>query len=522
MPGAIATPHELATRAGWEAFEAGGNAIDAALAAATTLTVVFPHQCALGGDLFALVGRADGKTFSVNGSGALPTAVDVEEYRSRFTEIPGVGPYSITVPGLLSAWARIAELGGSLGFAEILAPAIRAAADGVKVSPSLAAGIQWRREVLLRDKGMAELFVPKGRPLIAGERLKQPALQVTLETIAADGVSSFYRGSVGQRLVSALQGQGSPLTMEDLAAHQTEINDPLGFDYGNHRLLTSPPNSQGFVLLESIAGMMGLGIELDASSKSSRYILHAAMLAAEDRDLYLGDPNHVSVPLDTLLDDALLGERLRERLHRKRPEFEIHNGSAAHGDTVAICAMDSDGMAVSLIQSVYQTFGAGFLDSETGIIVHNRARGFSLTRGAANELIPGTRPPHTLMPLLAYRDGMAVASLGTMGGRAQAQILLQVLAGALDLTTSIVETLAAPRWVFGGNDMGFDYPTIAIEADAVAELDDLLQTDGFKVERVEPQNENMGHANVVRIREDGRFEAAADSRSDGLALVHAY
>ena len=519
MPGAIATPHELATRAGREAFDTGGNAIDAALAAAATLTVVFPHQCALGGDLFALVGRPDGKTVSVNGSGALPAAVDVEEYRSRFSEIPGFGPYSITVPGLLSAWAEIAELGASLEFTELLAPAIRAAADGVRVSPSLAAGIQWRREVLLQDKGMAELFVPAGNPLKEADLLKQPALRVTLETIAEDGVSSFYKGSVGQTLVSALQSLGSPLTMNDLAAHQTEIGDPLSFDYGDHRLLTSPPNSQGFVLLESIAGLAGLGIGLDSSSEIAPYNLHAAMLAAEDRDQYLGDPNRVSAPLATLLDEALLGARLRERLHRKRPEIELHRSLAAHGDTVAVCAMDSDGMAVSLIQSVFQTFGAGMLDPETGIIMHNRARGFSLTRGAANELIPGTRPAHTLMPLLAYRDGKAVASLGTMGGRAQAQILLQVLAGALNLKATLAETLAAPRWIFGAQDMGFDYPTIAVEADGVPELDDLLQTEGFTVERVQPQNENMGHANVVRLQDDGRFEAAADSRSDGLALV---
>jgi gamma-glutamyltranspeptidase/glutathione hydrolase len=520
MSGAIATPHILATRAGKEAFDAGGNAIDAALAAAATLTVVFPHQCALGGDLFALINRPDGKTFSVNGSGALPAAVDAEEYRSRFSQIPESGPYSITVPGLLCAWERIAELGGILNFSEIFSPAIRAAADGVKVSPSLAAGIQWRRKILLQDKGMAELFLPKGKPLIEGTLFVQPALQVTLETIAAEGVSSFYKGSVGEKLVSALQSQGSPLTMDDLAAHQTEINDPLSFDYGDLSILTSPPNSQGFVLLESIAGLAELGIELGASINSAPYKLHAAMMAAEDRDRYLGDPNHVSVPLSTLLDKALLGERLRQRLHQNRSEFGKYHYSRANGDTVAICTMDSDGMAVSLIQSVYQTFGAGILDSETGIIMHNRARGFSLTRGAPNELIPGTRPAHTLMPVLVCRDGNPIASLGTMGGKAQPQILLQILAGALDLTTSIAHTLAAPRWVFGSMDMGFDYPTIAIEDDAVSELSELLQTDGFEIARVEPQNEIMGHSNVVRLHEDGKFEASADPRSDGLALIH--
>jgi gamma-glutamyltranspeptidase len=520
MSGAIATPHELATRAGYEAFAAGGNAIDAALAAAATLTVVFPHQCALGGALFALINLPDGKTFSVNGSGALPAAVDVDEYRARFAEVPDSGPESITVPGLLRAWERMAKLGGSLGFAELLAPAIRAAADGVRVSPSLAAGILWRRETLLRDKGIADLFVPNGKPLIEGDLLKQPALQITLETIAAMGVASFYEGSVGEKLVSALRGLGSPLTMDDLAAHETEINDPLSLEYGDLSLLTSPPNSQGFVLLESIAGLAGLGIGLEASSNNAPYMLQASMLAAEDRDQYLGDPNNVSVPLATLLDESLLAERLSQRLGQKQSEHHKHYNTAANGDTVAICAMDSDGMAVSLIQSVYQTFGAGILEAETGIIMHNRARGFSLTQGAANELIPGTRPAHTLMPLLAYRDGKAIASLGTMGGRAQAQILLQIVEGVLNVATSIATTLAAPRWVFGARDMGFDRPTIAIEDDAVAELGELLTTDGFEIARVEPQNEMMGHANVVRFDADGNFEAAADPRSDGLALVY--
>lgn len=519
MSGAIATPHALATRAGNEAFEAGGNAIDAALAAAATLTVVYPHQCALGGDLFALVGLPDGTSISVNGSGVLPAAVDVGAYRARFAEVPDSGPHSITVPGLLSAWERIAKLGASLSFAESLAPAIRAAADGVSVSPSLAAGIQRRRDVLLQNEGIANLFVPNGTPLLEGDLLKQPALQATLETIAADGVSSFYKGSLGEKLVSAMQNLGSPLTMDDLAAHETEINDPLSFDYGDISLLTSPPNSQGFTLLESIAGLAGLGIGLEASSNNAANLLQASMLAAEDRDRYLGDPSNVAVPLERLLDETLVAERLRERIGQNR-DFE-HHSTAAHGDTVSICTMDGDGTAVSLIQSVYQTFGAGILDTETGIIMHNRARGFSLTRGAPNELIPGTRPAHTLMPLLAYRNGKAVAALGTMGGRAQAQILLQIVAGALNLATSIASTLAAPRWVFGGKDMGFDRPTIALEADADADLSELLRTDGFKVASVKAQNETMGHTNVVRLDTDGNFEAAADPRSDGLALIYA-
>ena len=517
MSGAIASPHELATRAGYDAFEAGGNAIDAALAAAATLTVVFPHQCALGGDLFALVGRPNGKTFSINGSGVLPASVNVDDYRSRFTEVPGHGPLSITVPGLLSAWQQIADLGASLKFADLLAPAIRAA-DGVSVSASLAAGIKWRHDILLQDKGIADVFVPNGKPLIEGDLLKQPALKATLQTIAAEGVVSFYEGSVGATLVSGLRDLGSQLSKNDLAAHGTETNDPLSFDYRNTTLLTSPPNSQGFMLLEAIAGLAGLDIGLEASSENALYKLQALMIAAADRDRYLGDPRFVSVPLATLLDEALVAERLQKRLHASQTDPEPYSSSAARGDTVAICAMDSDGTAVSLIQSGYQTFGSGVLEPQTGIIMHNRARGFSLNEGAANELIPGTRPAHTLMPLLAYRNGKAVAALGTMGGRAQAQILLQIVAGALDPLTPVATALAAPRWVFGSQDMGFDKPTIAIEADTDEELDDLLQTDGFEILKVEAQNEMMGHANVVRLNADGLFEAAADPRSDGLAL----
>jgi gamma-glutamyltranspeptidase len=520
MSGAIATPHALATRAGLEAFEAGGNAIDAALAAAAVLTVVFPHQCAIGGDLFALVGQPDGKTFSVNGSGALATATDVDDYRSRFNEVPDYGPLSITVPGVLSGWQKIADLGGSLDLPALLAPAIQAAAHGAKVSRSLAAGIQWRRDVLLQDHGMAELFVPNGKPLVEGDLLQQPALHATLETLAAEGIESFYTGSIGEQLISALNGLGSALSLDDFAAHKTEITSALSIDYGDISLLTSPPNSQGFMLLESVAALAGAGIGLEASSENAASKLHALMLAAEDRDLYLGDPKSVTAPLETLLDEAVQATRLRQRLRQKQAPPEQHYSAAAHGDTVAICAMDSDGGAVSLIQSVYQTFGAGILEPETGIIMHNRARGFSLTAGAANELLPGTRPAHTLMPLLAYRDRKAIAAIGTMGGRAQPQILLQILAGALDLMKSLATTLTAPRWVFGSRDLGFNRPTIAIEGDADAQLNDLLQTDGFDISRVEPQNENMGHANVVRIGSGGNFEAAADPRSDGLALIH--
>jgi len=510
--GAIATPHALATAAGAQAYKDGGNAIDAALAAAAMLTVVYPHQCALGGDLFAVVGLPGGESKSVNGTGSSAAALDVADIRSRFATMPDSGPIPVTVPGLVGGWQAIHSLGGRLPWTRLLAPAARAAREGVPVSRSLENGIQKRKDVLLRDPGMRARFFTEGVPLRQGAELHQPELAETLQGLAQAGLRDFYTGQVARQLVKGLRALGSSLAEVDFATHRTEIESPLRLKLGELTLETSPPNSQGFVLLEALAALGAAGLHRSGDPAS---LLHALLLAIEDREKYLGDPQRSPVPLDQLLDPDTLQQRLRARgigtSKRESPP--------AHGDTVAVCSLDNDGLGVSLIQSVFQLFGSGILEPQTGVIFHNRGRGFSLNAGAPNELAPRTRPAHTLMPLLVRRRQALEAVMGTMGGRAQPQILAQILGGVLDPHTPLGTTLRAPRWVAGSLDIDFPQATIAVEADAPAKFADVLTAPGFKEARIPPLSEIVGHAQVIRVAGAGRLEAASDPRSDGEALV---
>jgi gamma-glutamyltranspeptidase len=512
---AISTPHANATQAGVEAYRDGGNAIDAALAAAGVLAVVYPHQCSAGGDLFALVEDGSGRTWSVNGSGAAPRELDPTELRRQSNEMPDSGPDSITVPGVVAGWGTIQGLGAALPLSRLLRPAVRAAAEGVPITALLAASIRARAAALVRDPGMRALFFPNGEPLPAGALLRQPQLARTLETLAHDGPEAFYVGLIGEQLITGLQRLGSRLTRDDFAAHRSEVDAPLRLEHRGFQLQTCPPNSQGFCLLEAIAALDALGVEIDARGVDAQLLLRALLLAADDREKYLGDPHCRPVPVAELLAP----ERLRKRMGL--PMLTRANAAQApmHGDTVAICAADATGVAVCLIQSVYQSFGSGLLERQTGVILHNRGRGFSLTPGAPNELLPNTRPAHTLTPLLIHRDKRLKAVVGTMGGRAQPQILAQLLPALLDPGVKLTEVLGAPRWVAGGRDIGFENTTVAIERDAPLALDSILARENIDVARIASRNELVGHAQIVRVGPDGALQAGCDPRSDGAAAV---
>lgn len=522
MQGAIATPHALATTAGARTYAVGGNAIDAALAAAATLAVVYPHQCSIGGDLFALVTNGSGRTWSVNGSGAAPAGLSASELRRQGAEMPEGGPHSITVPGVVAGWQTIQHLGAVLSLERLLEPSILAAADGIPVSGSLARGIASRAPILSHDAGMRTMFLRDGQPLPAGARLRQPALATTLERLARQGLADFYTGLIGERMAAGLARLGSRITQMDLAEHHTELGASLKLNYRGFEIETCPPNSQGFALLEALAALEACDIEVDVRAAHERQLLHALLIAAEDRDRYLGDPRRVIVPIDQILAPESLRERLGARVRSASCRAAVAATTPAHGDTVAVCAADSTGIAVSLIQSVFQTFGSGLLEPETGIVLHNRARGFSLTPGAPNEFAPRTRPAHTLMPVLIHRNRRLAAVMGTMGGRAQPQVLAQILAGVLDPRASLGDVLEAPRWVVGALDIGFERPTVAIEANAPAHLDADLKADGLDVARISVRDERVGHAQVVRVGPSGELQAASDPRSDGAAQVSSH
>jgi gamma-glutamyltranspeptidase len=512
----IASPHHLATEAGETMLRRGGSAIDAALAAAATLTVVYPHMCALGGDVIALVAEPGGRVRSLNGSGEAARRIAVDELRRRAPTMPLTGAQTITVPGAVRAWESIAEFGARLPFSELLAPAIAHAFDGVPVAPSLGRAIASHSDELGRDAGLAAIFSPDGVALRTGDPLRQPALGRSLEAIATGGADALYTGELGGALIDGLRELGSPLRVDDLAAHATDVAAPLAVKAYGDEVLTSPPNSQGIVLLEVLSALAGLREPPDPLGAHAPLLAELMRLASQDRDAHLADPRHHPVPVETLLGAAHVADLLAQA-ESGAPARSSTTGARPGGDTVAVVAADADGHAASIIQSVFHTFGSGILEPRTGIVCHNRGACFSLDESSPNVIAPGKRPAHTLMPVLIRREGRIVGAHGTMGGRAQpqihAQLLLRLAAGA-----SPADALVAPRWVVGELDAGSRNDVVLLEASAPASVQRALPGAGMDVEMLGDLDEQVGHAQIVRV-EAGRFEAATDPRADGAAAA---
>ncbi len=499
---AVASPHADATEAGRAAFAAGGNAVDAALAAACALTVVYPHMCAVGGDIMALV--HDGEAHAINASGRAPAAAPAGG------EVPERGVHTITVPGAVSAWHVMAERWGSRPAAAAIDVAAELAEAGVPVARSLAAALVDEADLVAADAGMRGVFAPGGRVLRMGDTLVQPALAATLRRLAENGADELYRGETGARLVAGLAALGCRLTTADLDAHRADIEPALRHTVGDLQLHTMGANSQGFCLPQILAAVAHLDLE-DPLGAQAPMLASVFRESARDRDTYLADPAAMTRPVESLLAPehiASLAERAATSA--ARPEMT----TPAHGDTIAVVAADATGLSVSLIQSIFSGFGSGVLEPETGILLHNRGACFSSDPASPNALGPGKRPLHTLMPLVATADGRPAWVAGTMGGRAQAQIHAQMLlrrrAGA-DVATAV----SAPRMIIGDLEIG--------GRDVAVEEDFASAREAFARAGVEPavmprQSEHAGHAHAIVPAGDGRFEAASDPRSDGAAV----
>lgn len=510
---ALATPHHAATRAGVDAFEHGGNAIDAALAAAITLAVVYPHMCGVGGDLFALVRPPEGGVVAVNASGAAPRAIDLEALRRNHGEMPEYGPAPITVPGAVSGWWALWELGAARPFPAAFEHAVTAARDGVAVSRSLAASLARDTERRLADDGVRGVFAPRGTPLTEGTTLVQPALARTLTAIATRGPAALYDGDVGLALVRDLNRRGSALSLDDLRGHAPEIVTPLTRRYRDLRVSVVPPNSQGFALLQILLAIERLGIEPDPLGADVGRLAAVFDAAARDRDRANADPRRAHVDVDALLSDDhvdAIASTMTNVLDRP----------AAHptGDTIALVAADSDGRAVSLIQSLSDGFGSGILEPSTGIVLHNRGSAFSLDPASPNAAQGGKRPAHTLMPVLVERDGDLAAVAGSMGGGGQPQINAQTLMRLFDLGLRPDAAVAAPRWLVGGMDLNGDRTTHA-ESRVPLDVRGQLERAGFPVATLADVDEGVGHAHLIARRRNGVFEVGSDPRADGQAAA---
>jgi gamma-glutamyltranspeptidase/glutathione hydrolase len=500
----------LATQAGEQAYRNGGNAIDAALAAASVLQVVYPHNTALGGDLVALVRDPAGTITCVNATGTAPSGRRLEDLRARHGSVlPTRGPDTITVPGAVAGWQALRECGAALSWADQFGIAIGHAADGVPVARSLAAAIMVESAELAGDEGCRSVFAPRGDWLRAGEPLVQPALAASLRGLAEHGPDLFYRGPLGAALAAGLRELGVPMTAADLAGYTPRITTAISVPFGAYDVHTSPPNTQGFVLLRTLRALTALGMDLTAPAD---IVASLFIDGNRVRDTLLADPDFVTPDLDAGLIELVA--RLRSGETGAAGADTV--APPARGDTVGIAAADSDGYAVSLIQSVFSGFGAAVLEQGTGILMQNRGTSFSLDPHSPNVIAPGRRPRHTLMPVLVTSGPDVRWVNSTMGGRAQpqihAQVLRHLLAGA-----SPRQAVSAPRWVVDVRP-GDQRATVRCEADLPSVTVEQLGTACPLVE-LSPHSEDVGHTNVVSIAPDGTLSAGSDPRSDGSATV---
>lgn len=512
--GIVATSQPLAAQAGLQMLQKGGNAIDAAIAAAVTLTVVEPTSNGIGGDAFALVW--DGaRLHGLNGSGRAPGALKAEDVRARgYEKMPSDGWWPVTVPGAPDSWQVLHERFGRLPFEEVLAPAVRYAEEGHPVSPIVA--FYWekaaKRFLSSKDPALAEwasTFASKGSTPKAGELWRSPDQARTLRTLAERGTRDFYEGEMAEKIIAFARATGGLLNGDDLANHHSQWVTPISTSYRGHEIWEIPPNGQGLTALIALAILEGTDVHTHphGSPEALHLQIEAMKLAFADASRYIADPEHVDVPTNALLDPAYIASR-RELISSRARQPEA--GTPPRSGTVYLCTADRDGMMVSYIQSNYMGFGSGVVIPETGIALQNRGACFSLEAGHLNEAAGGKRAYHTIIPSFLTRHGQAVGPFGVMGGYMQPQGHVQVALGTIDHGLNPQAVLDAPRWQVQSG------LKVQLEMGISVESQEALQARGHDVELL-PIGE-FGRGQIIWRLDDGVLVAGSDMRADGCAV----
>ncbi len=507
----VATSQPLAAQAGLAMLAKGGNAVDAALAAAFALIVVEPTGCGLGSDAFAIVW--DGaKLHGLNASGHSPAAWTPEHFAGR-EKIPERGWDAVTVPGAVGGWMALWRKFGSLPLATLAAPAIGYARDGFQVSPSIAHRWEWEVGLLSGQPGFAEAFTVDGHAPRTGETFRIPALAESLEAIVVSEGEAFYRGALAERMVAHARAHGGAMTLDDLAAERPDWVDTISVGFAGARIHEIPPNGQGMTALIGlgIAERAGIGSRPVDDVETLHVAIEATKLAIVDTAAYLADPDHLRIRIDDLLSPAYLDERAR--LIDPARAGDPGHGAPRPAGTVYLATGDASGMMVSLIQSNFMGFGSGVVVPGTGISLQNRGVGFTLRPDHANSVAPRKRPAHTIIPGFAMNgDGTPLMSFGVMGGPMQPQGHLQLALRTILYGEDPQSAIDASRWrVVSGRK-------VAVEADFDAGLIAALQARGHEVV-VDPPDAvfAFGGAQIV-MRSGAGYVGGSDARKDGQAV----
>jgi gamma-glutamyltranspeptidase / glutathione hydrolase len=509
----VATSQPLAAQAGLEMMRAGGNAIDAAIAAAVALTVVEPVANGIGGDNFALL-WSGGTLHGLNASGRAPALMTPDNYRD---EIRLRGWDGVTVPGAVSGWIALHERFGTLPLTLLLAPAIRYATEGFIVSRQTgelwrgAAGAAGAAETFTDFPAFCNTFLPGGRPPEPGDIFRNPDQARTLEEIAKTGGESFYRGALAAKIDAHARACGGFIRAQDLAAHRADWVHPIAMNYSGHVLHELPPNGQGLVALMAlgILAQFDLASMAPDTSDALHLQIEAIKVAFADGHRHIADPDHMQVSVESLLNPDYLANRAR-LIDRERAQ-DFDHGPPAPGGTVYLCTADAAGNMVSMIQSNYRGFGSGVVIPGTGIAMHNRGCNFTLERGHANCLGPGKRPYHTIIPGFLSRDNSPLMAFGVMGGFMQPQGQLQVLLRLVDHDQNPQAAMDAPRFQV---ETGL---VVAIEPGFEASVYDDLRARGHDLRVAARTSVRFGRGQAIYRLGHGGYFGASDSRADGQA-----
>ena len=528
--GVIATSQPLASAAGLQVLQEGGNAIDAAVTAAAVLAVVEPTMTGVGGDLFALVYDGTTKTLkALNSSGRAGANASADALRGRgLSAMPSHGPTSITVPGSVAGWSELLRSHGTIPLARAVAPAIAYARDGYAVSEIVAGQWEGAAERIALDPGAAAALLPGGRSPAHGDVVRNPDLANTLEQVAKHGADAIYKGPIGKAIAEHVSKLGGFLTPADFAAHAPDWVAPISTTYRGYTLFEMPPNTQGFVALEMLNILEGYDIR--GMGHNTADYLHvyteAKRIAFADRAAYLADPRHFPEALLATLISKPYAEERRKPIDMRHtatdhppyigrvPHIPSSSGPAGFdtrgkGDTVYLAAADRFGNAISLINSLFDSFGSGIVTPGTGVALHSRGSGFSLEAGHPNELAPGKRPFHTLVPAFLMKDGKPFMAFGVMGADNQAQAHAQIVANIVDFDMNVQE---------------------AGEAARVRHFEEGLAVESGIAEPVRAELRKRGHVlhdgrgmvggyQAVRIdTTTGVLHGGSDPRKDGLAI----
>ncbi|MFZ5963492.1 gamma-glutamyltransferase [Thalassococcus sp. BH17M4-6] len=507
--GMCATSHPVAAQAAVSILQQGGNAMDAAIAGAVLLGLAEPQMTGIGGDCFALISPAGGDdVIAVNGSGRAPAASSAAALRDKGHETVQVNAAdAVTVPGAMDGFCTMSERWGKLGLADSLAPAIRYMEEGLPVAPRVA--FDWARDQdRLQGDGIRH-YLKNGKALDQGDLFRLPGQAEVLRRVAAKGRDAFYTGEVAEDMLAALKAMGGVHTAEDFAAATTTLHDPISGSYKGRDLLEHPPNGQGAtaILLLNILAQFDIAAMDPFGTERAHIEAEATKLAYDTRNRFLCDPDHMD-RLDHMLSRET-AERLAGLIDPKRANRSVTQiAEAVHKDTIYITVVDRDRMAVSLIYSIFHGFGSGIASEKFGILLQNRGAGFSLSEGHPNEMAPGKRPMHTIIPAMLRESGRVTMPFGVMGGQYQSCGHARMVTNRVDFGLSPQDALDAPRSFAEGN-------VLRVERGYAESVRRDLAEMGHDVEVPDAP---IGGAQAILIHENGVLEGASDPRKDGCAI----